>query len=33
MMSGPRMKEFGDMPFDGKRLLYGGFVPIFDEKK
>jgi uncharacterized protein YbaA (DUF1428 family) len=34
MMSDPRMKEFGDsMPFDGKRMIYGGFAPIFDEKK
>jgi uncharacterized protein YbaA (DUF1428 family) len=33
MMSDPRMKDFGaDMPFDGKRMIYGGFVPIFDEK-
>ncbi|NIY48433.1 DUF1428 domain-containing protein [Cedecea colo] len=32
MMSDPRMKEFGDaMPFDGKRMIYGGFVPILDE--
>jgi uncharacterized protein YbaA (DUF1428 family) len=33
MMSDPRMKEFGEMPFDGKRMIYGGFAPIFDEKK
>ncbi|STI77403.1 RNA signal recognition particle 4.5S RNA [Escherichia coli] len=26
MMSDPRMKEFGEsMPFDGKRMIYGGF--------
>lgn len=32
MMSDPRMKEFGDeMPFDGKRMIYGGFSPILDE--
>lgn len=32
MMSDPRMKEFGDeMPFDGKRMIYGGFAPILDE--
>jgi uncharacterized protein YbaA (DUF1428 family) len=32
MMSDPRMQEFeGDMPFDGKRMVYGGFEPIFDQ--
>ena len=25
MMSDPRMKELGAMPFDGKRMIYGGF--------
>jgi uncharacterized protein YbaA (DUF1428 family) len=31
MMSDPRMKEMGErMPFDGKRMIYGGFVPIVD---
>jgi uncharacterized protein YbaA (DUF1428 family) len=29
MMNDPRMKE-QDMPFDGKRMIFGGFVPIFD---
>jgi uncharacterized protein YbaA (DUF1428 family) len=34
IMSDPRMKEWGDqMPFDGKRMIYGGFAPIFDAKK
>ncbi len=29
MMADPRMKEFGDqMPFDGKRMIYGGFEPL-----
>jgi uncharacterized protein YbaA (DUF1428 family) len=23
-------KEFPDMPFDGKRMMWGGFEPIFD---
>ena len=34
MMEDPRMKEmFGDdMPFDGKRMIYGGFSPIFDQR-
>ncbi len=32
MMSDPRMKEFGEsMPFDGKRMIYGGFSPIMDD--
>ncbi len=26
----PRMKALGDMPFDGKRMIYGGFAPIVD---
>jgi uncharacterized protein YbaA (DUF1428 family) len=34
MMSDPRMQEMGkQMPFDGKRMIYGGFAPILDEKK
>ncbi|MGE5952390.1 MAG: DUF1428 family protein, partial [Qipengyuania vulgaris] len=28
MMQDPRMEEFGDMPFDGKRMVYGSFEPI-----
>ena len=33
MMSDERMKSWGkDMPFDGKRMIFGGFVPIFDVK-
>ncbi|NDH63288.1 MAG: DUF1428 domain-containing protein [Alphaproteobacteria bacterium] len=32
MMSDPRMKEMGAaMPFDGQRMIYGGFTPILDE--
>lgn len=32
MMDDPRMQEFGDeMPFDGKRMVYGGFEPLLDE--
>jgi len=30
MMSDPRMKAMGDMPFDGKRMIFGGFVPILE---
>ncbi len=28
MRSDPRMAEMGDMPFDGKRMIYSGFAPI-----
>ena len=28
MMSDPRMKELGEMPFDGKRMIYGGFEQL-----
>lgn len=32
MMSDPRMKEMGaTMPFDGRRMIWGGFSPILDE--
>ena len=31
MMSDPRMEEMGaNMPFDGKRMIFGGFTPILD---
>ena len=30
MMEDPRMKHMGEMPFDGKRMIYSGFQPIFD---
>lgn len=31
MMSDPRMKAMGEsMPFDGKRMIFGGFAPILD---
>ncbi len=31
MKNDPRMKEMGEqMPFDGKRMIYGGFIPIVD---
>jgi len=33
MMSDPRMKEMGEtMPFDGQRMIMGGFDSIVDEK-
>lgn len=28
MMEDPRMEEFSDMPFDGKRMVFGGFEPL-----
>src|SRR3546814_12608895 len=32
IMSDPRMKEMGTtMPFDGRRMIYGGFACIVDE--
>ena len=32
IMSDPRMKEMGaNMPFDGKRMIMGGFAPIVEE--
>lgn len=31
IMSDPRMRETGGkMPFDGKRMIFGGFAPILD---
>ena len=30
IMADPRMKEFGAMPFDGKRMIFGGFVTVLD---
>lgn len=31
MMEDPRMKELGSgMPFDAKRMIFGGFEPILD---
>jgi uncharacterized protein YbaA (DUF1428 family) len=31
MMSDPRMHQLGEMPFDGQRMIFGGFVPLLDE--
>jgi uncharacterized protein YbaA (DUF1428 family) len=32
IMRDPRMKQLGeDMPFDGMRMIFGGFAPIVDE--
>lgn len=29
-MSDPRLKAFGDMPFDGQRMIFGGFEALLD---
>ncbi len=26
-------EDMGDMPFDGKRMIYGGFEPIFEANR
>ena len=31
MMDDPRMKMTPDMPFDGKRVILGGFAPILEK--
>lgn len=32
MRNDPAMKDFGaSMPFDGQRMIYGGFTPLIDE--
>jgi uncharacterized protein YbaA (DUF1428 family) len=33
MMSDPRFAALGEMPFDGKRMIYSGFAPIVDLRK
>lgn len=32
MMEDPRFEALGEMPFDGKRMIFSGFAPIFDSK-
>ena len=32
MMSEETMKRLGQMPFDGRRMIYGGFTTIFREE-
>ena len=29
-MSDPRMKQLGEMPFDGKRMIFGGFETLLN---
>src|SRR3546814_9453169 len=32
MMNDPRMKAMGaEMPFDGRRMIYGGFAPVVED--
>ena len=31
MMNDPRMKEMGDMPFDGSRMIFGGFAVLHED--
>lgn len=30
MMSEERFRPMGEMPFDGKRMIFGGFAPLLD---
>jgi uncharacterized protein YbaA (DUF1428 family) len=30
MMNDPRFEALGEMPFDGKRMIFGGFTTILD---
>ena len=30
LMADPRFAELGDMPFDGKRMIMGGFQPLVE---
>lgn len=30
VMADPRMQPGADMPFDGRRMIFGGFAPILD---
>jgi len=32
MMEDKRFEALGPMPFDGKRMIFSGFTPIFDSK-
>jgi uncharacterized protein YbaA (DUF1428 family) len=33
MMEDPRMDAANPMPFDGKRMIFGGFTPVVEVKK
>ncbi len=30
-MQDPRVEQGGEMPFDGKRMIFGGFVPVVSQ--
>ena len=30
MVEDPRFEALGEMPFDGKRMIFSGFSPVFD---
>jgi uncharacterized protein YbaA (DUF1428 family) len=30
-MEDPRMQPSAEVPFDGKRMIFGGFAPLVDE--
>ncbi len=32
MMSDPRMEALANLPYDGKRMIYGGFATLVDAK-
>ena len=32
-MEDPRLKEMTEMPFDGQRMIFGGFAPLLDMSK
>jgi uncharacterized protein YbaA (DUF1428 family) len=32
-MDDPRIASMRDMPFDGKRMIFGGFDPIVDLRR
>lgn len=32
-MNDPRMQDASECPFDGKRMIFGGFAPVVDLKK
>ena len=32
MTQDPRFEALGPMPFDGRRMIFSGFTPIFDSK-
>ena len=32
MQDDPGMADMGEMPFDGSRMIWGGFEPVFDSR-